>query len=97
MDRLLVNSANPVWGQLISHIPTPATYADIASLALVAATSTAFGLRKYTWDKPDSHGHIYFERVQEGQEGAAGAKESRNINQRLQELVSSSSLTVDTC
>lgn len=86
MDGLLINNLD--LKALFSNIPKPDTYADIASLALVAASSVAFALRGSAWDKPDPNGAIYFERVQDGQDGLTGANETRNINQRLQELVS---------
>ena len=86
MDDFLVNNLDIK--ALFSSIPKPDTYADIASLVLVAASSVAFALRGSAWDKSDPNRAIYFERVQDGQDGLPGAKETRNIHQRLQELVS---------
>lgn len=66
---------------------TPQTYADAAALAVVAVGSAAFTLRKYTWDRPDPYNYIWYERPQSG-DGASAAKATRNIAQRLEELVS---------
>jgi hypothetical protein len=36
----------------------PQTYADAATLAVVALSSAAIKLSKYTWDRPDPYDYI---------------------------------------
>lgn len=66
----------------------PSSFADTAALAAVGLVSSAFLLRRYTWDKPDPHEYIFFEKPQ-AQEGFLNkVKTTRNIAERLEELVS---------
>ncbi|KAI7780537.1 hypothetical protein LA080_015938 [Diaporthe eres] len=64
----------------------PSSFADTAALAAVGLVSSAFLLRQYTWDKPDPHEYIFFEKPQ-AQEGFLNkVKTTRNITERLEEL-----------
>ncbi|KAK7713228.1 hypothetical protein SLS64_004477 [Diaporthe eres] len=64
----------------------PSSFADTAALAAVGLVSSAFLLRRYTWDKPDPHEYIFFEKPQ-AQEGFLNkVKTTRNIAERLEEL-----------
>lgn len=66
----------------------PTSFLDLAAISLVVFATSALLLREYTWDKPDPHRHKWFERPQEklGVNKNA-AKDTRNIAQRLHELV----------
>ncbi|KAK6201991.1 hypothetical protein LQW54_009204 [Pestalotiopsis sp. IQ-011] len=75
----------PASGSVLDMV-TPATYRDAAALAVIAAASAAYGLRKYTWDKPDSHDYIFFERPQANDAKGGAARTTRNIAERLEEL-----------
>lgn len=52
--------------------------------------SSAFLLRRYTWDKPDPHEYIFFEKPQAKEGFLNKVKTTRNIAKRLEELVSRS-------
>jgi NADPH-ferrihemoprotein reductase len=66
----------------------PTSFLDLAAISLVVFATSALLLREYTWDKPDPYRHKWFERPQE-KLGANqnAAKDTRNIAQRLHELV----------
>lgn len=68
----------------------PATYSDATALAVIAAASAAYTLRKYTWDRPDPYEHIWYERPQANDAKGAATRTTRNIAERLEELVSDS-------
>lgn len=68
----------------------PSSFADTAALAAVGLVSSAFLLRRYTWDKPDPHEYIFFERPQAKEGFLNKVKTTRNIVERLEELVSRS-------
>ncbi|KAF3023641.1 hypothetical protein E8E14_013081 [Neopestalotiopsis sp. 37M] len=64
----------------------PATYGDAAALAVMAAASAAYTLRKYTWDRPDPYDYIWYERPQANDAKGGAARTTRNIAERLDEL-----------
>lgn len=68
----------------------PSSFADTAALAAVGLVSSAFLLRRYTWDKPDPNEHIFYERPQAKEGFLNKVKTTRNIAERLEELVSQS-------
>ncbi|KAK2597156.1 hypothetical protein N8I77_013019 [Diaporthe amygdali] len=64
----------------------PSSFADTAALATVGLVSSAYLLRRYTWDKPDPYGHIFYERPQAQEGFLSKTKTTRNIAERLEEL-----------
>lgn len=66
----------------------PSTLLDTAALSVSALAAAAYFLREYTWDKPDPYRHIFFERPQAQEGFIQGAAKTRNIAERLEELVS---------
>lgn len=74
--------------KLLSQL-APNIFADTAALAAAGLLSAAYVLRGYTWDKPDPYSFIWYEKPQQGAGGNA-AKKSKNIAERLEELVSAS-------
>lgn len=79
----------PEFASLLKQV-APSSFLDTIALGIAAAATAAWLLRKYTWDKPDPYHYIYFERPQV-QDGflASRKRVTRNIAQRLEELVSS--------
>jgi len=66
----------------------PASFLDLTALSLFLIASSALLLREYTWDKPDPFLYKWFERPQEKLTiGQKSTQTTRNIAQRLQELV----------
>lgn len=82
----------PASGNVLDMV-TPATYGDAAALAVIAAASAAYSLRKYTWDRPDPYDYIWYERPQANDAKGGAARTTRNIAERLEELVRPSSMT----
>ncbi|KAK9413791.1 putative NADPH--cytochrome P450 reductase [Seiridium unicorne] len=76
----------PPASQNVLELLKPATYTDAAALAVFAAASAAYTLRKYTWDKPDPFQHIWYERPQASDGAGSAARTTRNIAERLEEL-----------
>ncbi|KAF6806241.1 NADPH-cytochrome p450 reductase [Colletotrichum sojae] len=72
--------------KLLSQL-APATFADTAALAAAGILSAAYVLRSYTWDRPDPYNYILYEKPQQGA-GGSTSKRSKNIAERLEELVS---------
>jgi NADPH-ferrihemoprotein reductase len=70
----------------ISNNFLPTSAADVVALLLFAAVTGGLLLRGSTWDRPDPHYHVYFERPQQ-QDGLQGsqAQVTRNIAQKLEE------------
>jgi hypothetical protein len=77
----------PSTSNSIFDIIAPANYADAAALAVIATASVAYTLRKYTWDRPDPYEYIWYERPQANGAKGNAARVTRNIAQRLEELV----------
>jgi NADPH-ferrihemoprotein reductase len=75
-----------------TQLVKPTSYSDVAALGLLALGSTGYLLRGIAWDKPDPYNHLWYERPQE-KDGAGPnvQKETRNIAQKLEESVSTSS------
>ncbi|KAJ3940083.1 uncharacterized protein N0V96_010087 [Colletotrichum fioriniae] len=71
--------------KLISQL-APGTVADTAALAAAGLLSAAYVLRGYAWDKPDPYNYIWYEKPQQGADGNAANKKSKNIAERLEEL-----------
>lgn len=61
---------------------------DLAMMAVLGAASTAYMSRGRLWDKPDPYHYKWFERPQEQMGGMAGAQQTRNIKEKLEETVS---------
>lgn len=61
---------------------------DLAMMAVLGAASTAYMSRGRLWDKPDPYQYKWFERPQEQMIGKAGAQQTRNIMEKLEETVS---------
>lgn len=74
----------------IAGVLAPQSLIDTAAITAVVLVSAAFFLREYTWDKPDPYHHLWYEKPQENS-GFGPVKQgvTRNIAQRLEELVSS--------
>lgn len=73
--------------KLLSQL-APGTVADTAALAAAGLLSAAYVLRGYAWDRPDPYNYIWYEKPQQGADGNAASKKSKNIAERLEELVS---------
>lgn len=74
--------------ELFAHLSKSAGYEDMAAMALVGAASAAYMFRGTLWDKPDPYHYKWFERPQELMGGRAGAQQTRNIAEKIQETVS---------
>lgn len=69
----------------------PKTILDTAAVVLAGALLGTYLFADYTWNKPDPYQYIYYERPQKQGDGSHSASQTtRNIAQRLEELVSSS-------
>lgn len=75
--------------RLINQL-APESLADTAALAAAGLLSAAYVLRGYAWDRPDPYEYIWYEKPQQDAAGGSSAanKKSRNIAERLEELVS---------
>lgn len=62
---------------------------DLAMMAILGAASTAYMSQGRLWDKPDPHHYKWFERPQEQMGSKAGAQQTRNIMEKLEDTVSS--------
>ncbi|KAK1496393.1 NADP/FAD dependent oxidoreductase [Colletotrichum cuscutae] len=71
--------------KLLSQL-APGTVADTAALAAAGLLSAAYVLRGYAWDRPDPYNYIWYEKPQQGADGNAANKKSKNIAERLEEL-----------
>lgn len=74
-------------GAILFQIP-PAHVLDTVAAAILWALAVAYLFPKQTWDTPDSHDIIYYERPQNTQSLGRTKSVTRNIAQRLEELVS---------
>ena len=84
-------------GVVLSRI-TPTHALDVIASALLAALSLAYLFPKWTWDRPDPHGFIYFERPQSDEGAGSSSSTTRNIAKRLEELVDQHTLiTLRSC
>ncbi|THV96488.1 cytochrome P450 reductase 1 [Aureobasidium pullulans] len=78
-------SSNPAFNNVFSHLSKNAGFEDIAAMALVGAASAAYMFKGTLWDKPDPYLYKWFERPQELMGGRAGAQQTRNIAEKLEE------------
>ncbi|OBW67973.1 MAG: Acyl-CoA thioesterase II [Aureobasidium pullulans] len=78
-------SSNPAFSNVFSHLSKNAGFEDIAAMALVGAASAAYMFKGTLWDKPDPYLYKWFERPQELMGGRAGAQQTRNIAEKLEE------------
>ncbi|THX20795.1 cytochrome P450 reductase 1 [Aureobasidium pullulans] len=78
-------SSNPAFNNVFSHLSKNAGFEDIAAMALVGAASAAYMFKGTLWDKPDPYLYRWFERPQELMGGRAGAQQTRNIAEKLEE------------
>jgi NADPH-ferrihemoprotein reductase len=68
----------------------PRTVLDTAAVVTAGALLGAYFLADHTWNKPDPYQYIWYERPQEQGGGSHSASQTtRNIAERLKELVSS--------
>lgn len=73
----------------------PATVGDMVALVIMAAMAGAYLFPEYTWNKPSPYRHIWYERPQDQDTATRSAtRATRNIAQRLEELVSRSTVVV---
>ncbi|THY67301.1 cytochrome P450 reductase 1 [Aureobasidium pullulans] len=77
--------SNPAFNNVFSHLSKNAGLEDIAAMALVGAASAAYMFKGTLWDKPDPYLYKWFERPQELMGGRAGAQQTRNIAEKLEE------------
>ncbi|THW10268.1 cytochrome P450 reductase 1 [Aureobasidium pullulans] len=78
-------SSTPAFNNVFSHLSKNAGFEDIAAMALVGAASAAYMFKGTLWDKPDPYLYKWFERPQELMGGRAGAQQTRNIAEKLEE------------
>ncbi|THY63422.1 hypothetical protein D6C99_00559 [Aureobasidium pullulans] len=81
-------SSNPAFNNVFSHLSKNAGFEDIAAMALVGAASAAYMFKGTLWDKPDPYLYKWFERPQKLMGGRAGAQQTRNVAEKLEETVS---------
>lgn len=71
---------------------------DVAAMAVLAILSAVYLLRGRLWDRPDPHLYKMYERPQEKMGSNSVAAVSRDVSERMQQVVSNSpsdlSLTV---
>ncbi|KAF2141176.1 uncharacterized protein K452DRAFT_228793 [Aplosporella prunicola CBS 121167] len=85
--------SNPALQQTLAELSKtaqPSSVADVAALGVFVLGSAGYLLKDYTWDKPDPHRHVWYERPQLKHNDASGSsssarKETRNIAQKLDE------------
>lgn len=66
----------------------PGTIADAGAAAIAFGLCLVYVITDYTWNRPDKHGYIWYQRPQEQDAaGRAASQTTRNIAQRLDELV----------
>ena len=61
---------------------------DVVAMAVLAILSAVYLVRGTLWDRPDPHLHKMFERPQEKMGSALVATVSRNVSERMQQMVS---------
>ena len=73
----------------------PATVGDTLALITMLLVAAAYFLADYTWNRPSSYRHMYYERPQEKDAATRLAtRATRNIAQRLEELVRKPALSL---
>lgn len=80
-------TTTPTFNHVFTHLSKNAGYEDIAAMALVGAASVAYMFKGTLWDKPDPYHYKWFERPQELMGGRAGAQQTRNIAEKIEETV----------
>ncbi|KAI4751152.1 cytochrome P450 reductase 1 [Aureobasidium sp. EXF-3400] len=75
----------PTLNNVLTHLSKNAGFEDIAAMALVGAASAAYMFKGTLWDKPDPYHYKWFERPQELMGGRAGAQQTRNIAEKIEE------------
>jgi hypothetical protein len=76
-----------------SHLPALVevsryvAYDDVAVLAFLALCGARYLLHGIVWDRPDPYEYKLYERPQEKVNGKAAQKATRNIAQKLDEVV----------
>lgn len=78
----------PSLGPLVSHFSRNASIDDIAAMAAVGLLSAAFLTKGKVWDRPDPHYYKWFERPQEALGAGGVAKATRNVAEKMAEMVS---------
>lgn len=74
----------------IVKLSQSASYDDVLVLILIILGSVGYLLRGIVWDKQDPYHHVWFERPQEsGASARQMKKRTRNIAEKLEEVVSS--------
>ncbi|KAI5248323.1 cytochrome P450 reductase 1 [Aureobasidium subglaciale] len=78
-------ASTPVLNNVFTHLSKNAGFEDIAAMALVGAASAAYMFKGTLWDKPDPYHYKWFERPQELMGARAGAQQTRNIAEKIEE------------
>lgn len=74
-------------GQVLGRM-APNSFLDAAALAGVGLASGAYLVIDQIWGKPDPYNYIWYERPQQADGAAQAAAVTRNIAERMEELVS---------
>jgi NADPH-ferrihemoprotein reductase len=87
-SKILLQGAIPpeLAAALKAFVPT--TYADAVALIALGLISVGYLLPSYTWNRPDPYAYIWYERPQQKECATNRVKVTKNIVQRMEELVS---------
>lgn len=87
MDSLLLAVRTDPRLRILASNLKPAHAADILAAAVLSVVAILYLFPKWTWNRPDPHEYIYFERPQSDSGAGGGGGTTKNIAKRLEELV----------
>lgn len=71
-----------------------ATFDDVVAMAVLAILSAVYLVRGTLWDRPDPHLYKMFERPQEKMGSNSVAAASRDVSERMHQVVSPASIGI---